>query len=372
MKILIVPDKFKHSLSTFQVIDGIREGFKQASDSFDIIGLPMADGGDHFSEVMAYYTNAQKHEVEVSDPLFRPVRASYYIKDHTAIVEMAKASGLQLLAPSEYNCAQTSTYGVGQIIGDALEHGVSELILGIGGSATNDCGIGMAAALGYRFLDRAGNEVKPTGGNMIHIEHVEAPYRTISSAIKITVATDVSNFLTGPMGAATVYAPQKGATPEMVQQLEEGALHLAAIVQRDLGISILDIEGGGAAGGLGAGCVAFLKAVLVNGSELVFTYSQAEKHISEADVVITGEGKIDQQSLHGKLLYSLSAICKKYHKPLFAFCGTLDVTPQQLEALGVTAAFSIISKPMCREETYQHAANLLEQTAYNVGRIMIL
>lgn len=370
MKIVIASDKFKHSLSTFQAVDAIRQGLQQASTSFQIVGLPMADGGDNFSEVMGYYARAQRQIVEVSDPLFRPVMTSYYINGKTAFIEMAKASGLQMLQPEEYNCALTSTYGTGQMIGHALMHGVEEIILGIGGSATNDCGTGLSAALGYRFLDKEGREVKPTGGNLIQITNVVAPDKVIPAHVKIVVATDVSNYLTGENGAARAFAPQKGASPEMVQQLEAGAIQLAKVIKRDLGIDILDIQGGGAAGGLGAGCVAFLGAELVNGAALVFNYSQAEKHISEADVVITGEGKIDYQSLHGKLLYSLSGLCQKYQKPLVAFCGTLDVTPQQLEAIGVTAAFSIINKPIPQEEIYKDAANLLEHAAFYIGRMM--
>jgi glycerate kinase len=371
MKILIASDKFKHSLSTFQAIEAIRKGLQQASNSFQIVGLPLADGGDNFGEVMAHYTGAQKQTVEVSDPLFRPIKATYYISGRTAFIEMAKASGMQLLKPSEFNCMLTSTYGTGQMIGHALSNGVDEIILGIGGSATNDCGIGMAAALGYRFLDKAGKEVKSTGSNMIDIHTVERPEKMILKGIRIVVASDVTNFLTGQNGAANIFAPQKGATPEMVIQLEEGALHLAKVVQTDFGINILDIAGGGAAGGLGAGCVAFLSAELVNGAELVFTYSQAESQIKEADIVITGEGKIDQQSLHGKLLYSISVLCKKHQKPLVALCGTLDVTPQELEEAGVTAAFSIVDKPMSPEESYRNAAVLLEQTAYYTGRMLL-
>ncbi len=370
MKILIASDKFKHSLSTFQAIQAIRKGLQQASDSFQMVDLPLADGGDNFGEVIAHYTGAQKQTVDVSDPLFRSIKASYYISGQTAFIEMAKASGIQLLQPDEYNCMLTSTYGTGQMIRHALSQGAYEIILGIGGSATNDCGIGMAAALGYRFLNKAGKEVKPTGGNMIQIHKVVRPDKMIQEGKRIVVASDVTNFLTGQKGAASIYGPQKGATPAMIQQLEEGAIHLAAIVQRDLGINMLEIEGGGAAGGLGAGCVAFLKAVLVNGAELIFSYSQAETKIKEADVVITGEGKIDQQSLHGKLLYSISAICKKHQKPLLAFSGILDVTPQQLEEAGVTAAFSIINKPIPLEESYRNAAILLEQTAYSVGKMM--
>ena len=370
MKVLIAPDKFKHSLSTFQAIEAIQKGLQQSSDSFQLTCLPLADGGDDFAEVMGHYTSAQKIMVEVADPLFRPVQASYFIRGRTAFIEMAKASGLQLLKPGEFNCMLTSSYGTGQMIAHALSHGVDEIILGIGGSATNDCGIGMAAALGYRFLDKDGKEVLPAGGNLIHIYKVEAPPKTVMDHKRFVIASDVTNYLTGDFGAARVFAPQKGATPEMVQSLEEGALHLAKVVQRDLGINILQITGGGAAGGMGAGSVAFFGAVLVNGAELVFKYSQAETQIRDADVVITGEGKIDHQSLQGKLLHGISVLCQQYNKPLIALCGTLDVTPNQLEEAGVTAAFSIINKPLPIEESYKNAAVLLEQTAYYVGKMM--
>jgi glycerate kinase len=370
MKVLIAPDKFKHSLSTFQAIEAIQKGLQQSSDSFQLSGLPLADGGDDFAEVMGYYTSAQRIMVEVADPLFRPIQASYFISGRTAFIEMAKASGLQLLKPGAYNCMLTSSYGTGLMIAHALSHGVDEIILGIGGSATNDCGIGMAAALGYRFLDEEGKEVTPTGGNLIHIYSIEAPPKNVMHQKKFVIASDVTNYLTGDFGAAKVFAPQKGATPKMVQSLEEGTLHLAKVVQRDLGVNILNIKGGGAAGGMGAGSVAFFGAMLVNGAELVFNYSQAETQIREADVVITGEGKIDKPSLQDKLLYGISGLCQKHNKPLIALCGMLDVTPKQLEEAGVTAAFSIINKPLSIEESYKNAAVLLEQTAYYVGKMM--
>jgi glycerate 2-kinase len=370
MRVLVASDKFKHSLNSFEAVNHISNGLKRASDSFQVLSLPLSDGGDHFSEVLAYYTNAQEHTTLVSDPLFRPIQANYYINGKTAFIEMAKASGLQLLKPEEYNCMETSTYGVGQLIRHAIQQSVDEIVLGIGGSATNDCGIGMAAALGYQFLDKDGKEIKPIGGNLVSIRRIDNSRRICLDHIRFVIASDVSNFLTGQHGAAKIYAPQKGASPEMVHFLEEGAIQFADIMRKDLGIETLHLKGGGAAGGLGAGGYAFLNAEIVNGADVVFNYSDTEKHIEEADLVITGEGKLDQQSMEGKLLYSIAALCRKYNKPLIAICGTLDITPQQVKEAGFTAALSIINKPMPPKEAFTNAATLLEETSFYVGRII--
>lgn len=371
MRVLVASDKFKHSLNSFEAVNYISNGLYRASDSFQVLSLPLSDGGDHFSEVLAYYTNAQEHSTLVADPLFRPIHTKYFINGKTAFIEMAKASGLQLLLPEEYNCMHTSTYGVGQLIKHAIQQGVDEIVLGIGGSATHDCGIGMAAALGYKFLDKDGKELKPIGGNLASIKMIDKTRRINLDHIRFIIASDVSNFLTGQNGAARIYAPQKGATPEMVQLLEEGTIQFAEAIRNDLGIETLNLKGGGAAGGLGAGSFAFLNAEIANGADVVFNYSHTEKHIKEADIVITGEGKLDQQSLEGKLLYSIAALCKKYNKPLIAICGTLDITPQQVKEAGLTAAFSIINKPMPPKEAFKNAASLLEETSFYLGRLII-
>lgn len=369
MNIVIAADKFKGSLDSFQVCDAVEQGLMKASHRFAVTKLPLSDGGDGLTQVLAHYTKAVEQTATVCDPLFRPVSAPYLLSADgtTAFIEMAQASGLALLQPPEYNPLQTTTYGTGQLIAAALQHEVSKIVVGIGGSATNDGGIGMAAALGYRFLDANGRELKPVGGNLLQVEKIDASNKTPMSHAVFEVACDVTNLLTGAEGATRVYAPQKGATPQMVATLETGMQHFTSIVQRDFNIDLNTITGGGAAGGLGAGCVLFLGAVLRRGVELVLPYSNAETYISEADVVITGEGKLDVQSLHGKVVQGVVALSRKYNKPVVALCGAVDVDVHLLKEAGLTAAFSIINKPMSLNDAMTQAQPLLVETAYNLG-----
>jgi glycerate kinase len=372
MRILIAPDKFKHSLSSFEVCDAIKKGLSDASDKFTFVTLPLADGGDGLSEIISHYTSAKKQIVPVLDPLFRNIESSFLVsEDHgTVFIEMAKASGLQLLQPPEFNCMLTSTYGTGQLIKEAIGRGARKIILGIGGSATNDAGIGMAAALGYRFLDKNGKEVQPVGENLIRIYSIDTSSAINTRDIDIEVACDVSNPLTGANGASAVYGPQKGASPEMVEQLEKGMIHFAKILKEELGKDVSTIPGSGAAGGLGAGSLAFLNARLVSGIELALKYSGTEKHVKDADVVISGEGKIDAQTLNGKVLAGLATLCQKHAKPLIALCGTLDLTNTQLKDSGITSVFSVLDRPMPLEEAYANAHKLVLAASLNIGKVL--
>ena len=371
MHIVVAVDKFKGSLTSFEAGDAIRTGIKQADAQAAVTVLPMADGGDGLLDVLAHYIPCQKQYTTVLDPLFRPVAASYLraADGQTAIIEMAAASGLRLLQPSEYNCNITSSYGTGQLIKEAIQSGAKKLIVGIGGSATNDGGMGMAAALGYTFLDAQGEALQPIGENLIHIRHIDTSGKIDLTDVEMEVACDVTNYLTGEQGAAYVYAPQKGASAEDVQQLEAGMQHFAAIVQQELGKDITTIPGGGAAGGMGAGCVAFLDAKLVKGIDLVLQYSHAATFIQQADLVITGEGKIDASSLQGKVINGIAALCHQYGKPLIALCGTLAIEREPLQQAGITAAFSILPKPMSLEEACREAAHLLTGTAYAIAAL---
>lgn len=373
VKVVIAPDKFKGSLSSFEVCDVIEKGLLLASSNFQIIKLPMADGGDGLSEIISYYTKAKEQKVNVSNPLFQTVDATYLVSEdgQTAFIEMAKASGLHLLHPSEYNPAKTTTYGTGELIKAAIESGAKEIIIGIGGSATNDGGIGMATALGYRFLDKNGNELTPVGEALIHLQKINAVQRIEFGDIKFKVACDVKNLLCGPKGASKIYGPQKGATPQMVEELEAGMMNYNAVIKRDLNIDISIIEGGGAAGGLGAGCVSFLDAEMLSGIELVMQYSNIEQHIQNADLIITGEGKLDEQTLQGKVVAGIAAIAKKYNKPVVALCGTKNITVDQMNELGIKAAFSIINGPMSLEDAIKDAAVLLGDASYNLGSVLL-
>lgn len=371
MKIVIAIDKFKHSLTSFKACDAVEQGLKIALPHAEIAKLPMSDGGDGIADVMAYYLAAEKQVVEVWDPLFRPINAYYYIAQDgkTAFIEMAKASGLNLLQPHEFNCALTSTYGTGQLIKDAVQKGVSKIILGIGGSATNDGGIGLAAALGYRFIGKEGKELKPIGSNLIHISSIDKGQVDLKG-VEVEVACDVTNYLTGKNGATYIYGPQKGADEKMLVALEEGMMHYTEVVEEFLGVDVSKLKGGGAAGGTGAGCIAFLNAKLVSGVEKMFVYSNAEKEISGADVVITGEGKIDEQTLQGKLIAGITGLANRYNKPVIGVCGALELPPSQQKDLGLQAAFSILNKPMNLQQAYEDAFTLLVQTAFNIGRLL--
>jgi glycerate kinase len=370
-RIVIAPDKFKGSLDSFALCRIIEKGLRSASTAFDIIPLPLADGGDGLLDIIAHYTGGGMREMRVKGPLFKPVMAQWLLSadGRTAYVEMARASGLHLLEPSEYDCIHSSTYGTGELIAEAIRCGVSEVVIGIGGSATNDGGMGMAAALGYRFLDKAGKELSPIGGNLGLVEKIEVPPRW--GDIKFRVACDVSNPLYGSTGATRVYAAQKGADPRMIEQLEAGMQHYAIILKRELGLDIADREGAGAAGGLGAGCLAFLHAEMVSGARLAIEYSKAEQQIREADLVITGEGRMDRQTPEGKLIAGIAALGRQYQKPVLAICGTLDLPPAEWREMGVTAAFSIINKPMTLETAQAEAEPLLEEAAHCIGALLV-
>lgn len=372
MHIVIATDKFKHSLTSFEVCKAISKGLLNALPGVSIQELPLADGGDGLAEVMAHYLALEKKQVRVLDPLFREIETFFLCSQdgQTCFLEMAKASGLALLQPSEYNCALTTSYGTGQLLKEAVNTGATKIILGIGGSATNDCGIGIASAFGYKFLDKDGNELKPIGKNLGLVHAIDSSRSIRFQKVSIQVACDVSNYLTGDHGATRIYAPQKGATPDQIAQLEDGMIHFAHLVKKELGMDLQAIQGGGAAGGIGAGCVAFLGAELVSGTDLIFTYSKAEEAIKTADIVITGEGKIDEQTLQGKLVHGISSLCHKHNKPLIAFCGVLELSTAQLKEAGITAAFSIVNRPMSVTEAKENAAHLLSETSYSVAALL--
>jgi glycerate kinase len=388
LHILIAPDKFKGSLNSFEVCDAIESGLRlagrgtewpedglaQPAGAFRIVKLPLADGGDGLLDIIRHYTDARPRYMQVQDPLSRTISSSWLLSadGSTAFIEMAKASGLHLLRPSEYDCLLASTYGTGQLIGEAIRSGVKEIVIGIGGSATNDGGIGMAAALGLRFLDKDGKDLPPSGKSLIHIAKIDVGKRPAWPGIRFRVASDVQNPLCGPQSASRVYAPQKGATPEMVNLLEAGMLNYSALLKKDLGIDIADRTGAGAAGGLGAGCMAFLGAEVVKGVDLVMEYSLAEEQVQRADIIITGEGKIDGQTLHGKLVAGIAALGGRYHKPVIALCGQLAITPDELRQLGIRAGFAIVDRPMELEEAIRETPMLLEAAACQVGNLLLL
>lgn len=373
MKILIAPDKFKDALSAKAVCKAIDEGLRLTSSSFGTYLFPMADGGEGTAEILTYHNKGQPIKLTVHDPLFRKIEVQYGLSadKNTAYIEMAEASGLKLLKPEERNCLLTTSYGTGEMIRDAASKGVAKIILGIGGSATNDAGIGMAAALGFKFYDSDKNELKPIGKNLQKIATIKDTTEDLLKDIEFTIACDVENPLYGRSGAAHVYAPQKGADKEAVKLLDKGLLHFATWVKKQYEIDLQAIKGAGAAGGFGAGAVLFLNAKLVSGVELVMQECNFESHLKEVDLVITGEGKIDQQSLSGKLIGGITDKAKNYKIPVIALCGILELNEKEVAHLGLHSAFSIIKKPCTLEEALENTYANLKHAAFNIGRLII-
>ena len=371
-RILLAPDKFKGSLTSFEVCEALEKGLRMANPGIEIIQLPMADGGEGWSELISHYAKGKEIPLEVSNPLFHPVKASWLLSEDgkTAFIEMAKASGLQLLTPSFYNPADTSTFGTGQLVKAAVKSGANTIIIGAGGSATNDGGIGMAAALGYKFLDQSGKELLPIGGNLIHIRRIDSKNKIDFGEANFIVATDVTNLLCGEYGATRTYGPQKGANAEMVEELEMGMANYCELLKTELGIDLSTTEGAGAAGGLAAGCIAFLNAEIQPGLQLLWEFAKGDEKISNADLVITGEGKVDKQTLSGKVVAAIVSKANQYKKDVIIVCGSLELSPQELSSLGVSAAFSIMDKPMNLDQAFKEAPNLVEGIGFQIGSMI--
>ena len=323
MKVIIAPDKFKGSIDSISLCKAIHKEIVSLYPDAEVMQFPLADGGDGFSQIIHHYFGTAPVAAQTTDPLGRSMVAKYQYaaSTNTAFIEMASASGLALLASSERNPYKTSTYGTGLLIRDAIARGATHIILGIGGSATTDGGIGMADALGYMFLDEQGDPLEHCGENMSLIREIIFPESDYLENIQFTIACDVKNPLYGPNGAAFVYGPQKGATHEQVKKLDEGLQHLDTLFMKFFGRSVADLPGAGAAGGLGAGCEIFLGARLIPGTSYIIDYIELEKHIASADMVITGEGMVDEQSVQGKVVGHVAGIAKKHQKPVHVLCG---------------------------------------------------
>ena len=372
VNILLAPDKFRGSLTARQVCNAMAEGVLFADPTASIVSLPLADGGEGTAQCLTEATNGTWHTATVSDPLGRPVQAGFGVSGDstTAFIEMAQASGLILLAPNERNPLKTNTVGTGELIRIAFDIGIRRVVLGIGGSATTDAGTGMAAALGWRFLDTDGQQFTPTGETLVTIAQILPPEnQTILQSVSIEVACDVANPLFGTDGAAFMYGPQKGATPETVIRLDAGLRHLATLVREQLGFDLADIPGAGAAGGAGFGAMAFLSATLRPGVDLVFETVGFDVHLANADLVLTGEGKLDEQTLHGKLLAGVCRRAGRVDVPVVAICGTLELEPTQIQALGLTAAFSILNRPQSLDEAVAGAYQAVVRATFNALRL---
>ncbi|MCS6832667.1 MAG: glycerate kinase [Flammeovirgaceae bacterium] len=365
MHFLIASDKWKDSLTSLEACRAIEEGILEVFPQATLQFTPVADGGDGFLEVIQFYGKWQQVACQVKNPLFQPITTFYALSDdkQTAFIEMAKASGLALLPHHQRNPCRTTSYGTGELLRHALESGAKNIFLGIGGSATNDAGIGMAAALGYRFLDENGNELLPIGENLMKIAVIDA--KNIHPRLKetqVTVACDVRHVFYGEKGAAHTFAPQKGASPADVLQLDEGLKRMADIFQRQFGVDVQKVEGSGAAGGLGGGAIAFLNARLQRGATIVATVARLDEKIRQADIVITGEGKLDAQSFQGKIVGEIYQRCQALQKPLLVFCGTIDGE----FSFPLLEVFSIAIAPCTLDEIRPKTHDLLKKAVRRV------
>jgi len=375
MKILICPDKFKESLSAEKVAAHIKTGIQKVIIDAECRELPLADGGEGTVSAIIAATKGRIEHVEVHDPLMRPVNSFYGITGNgtTAVIEMAAASGLVLLKPGERNPMITSTFGTGELIQNALNAGCTQILIGIGGSATVDGGAGMAQALGIRFTDSSGNEIQTGGGSLGTIKNIDIS--SIDKRVrkcKITIASDVMNVLTGNEGAAHVFGPQKGASSDQAGILDMNLKHLAGIIRDQLDTDIEYIRGSGAAGGLGGGIIAFLGGTIRKGFDVIAEIVNLEEHVKQCDLIITGEGKIDSQTAYGKTPAGVAGVAVRYNKPVIEFAGTLGEGYEKLYESGFSAIIPIAGGPISLEESMRSAGKLLETAAERVARIMML
>lgn len=363
MNILIAPDKFKGSLEAIQVCQAIEEALNEAGRNLRLKSIPMADGGEGTSDMLTEFTRGKKIKVIVRDPFFRDVEAGYGISGDgkTAFVEMAAASGLQLLRHEERNALLGTTYGTGQLIASALDHGVKIIILGVGGSGTNDGGIGMGEALGAKFYNGSGNQLKPIGNNLIEIQSIDIQnLHPRLGEVSFTAICDVSNPLIGTKGAAYVFGPQKGATPEDVKFLDNGLRNLAQVAQNQLGLDI-NFPGAGAGGGLGGGAKIFFDVKFRSGIEFVMNFIGLDKLVSKSDLVITGEGKMDEQTLSGKVVKGVADLCHRYRKQLVVVVGKNELADDKLSLLRVNKVVALLDGKTSEREAFNNTYQLVKK-----------
>ena len=366
MHILIAPDKFKGSLTARAVVDALRRGIHSANPSVTINGLPLADGGDGSLSVVAQYVKGEWIECTVRDPLDRPVTAAYYLVGAVAYIELATASGLALLAPTERDALQSSTHGTGQLIADALKRGVRKVVLFVGGSATTAVGLGIAEALGFRFYNDKNQLLRACGATLSKIVNIDASRVSMNlNSVDIIVLTDVNNPLYGPRGAAHVYAAQKGANPPQVHQLDDGLRAFHTQLLQHGYPNVANLPGAGAAGGVGAGLVALLGATLHSGLSFFMKLTQVDSAVRAADLVITGEGKIDDQTAHGKVVSGVAEICAHYCKPLILVGG--QIRQATAAVYRAQATYGILSIAKTEDDAMKRATEYLEHIGQQIG-----
>ncbi|MCY7755854.1 glycerate kinase [Bacillus haynesii] len=375
MKIVIAPDSFKESMTSLEAARSIEKGFKAVLSDAEYVNIPVADGGEGTVQALVDATGGDIVHQTVTGPLGKPVKAAYGLlgDGKTAVIEMAEASGLHLVPPGQRNPLLTTTRGTGELILDATEKGVSTIIIGLGGSATNDGGAGMAAALGAKFLNRDGEEIENGGGALAEIAKIDVSgLNPKLKHIQFEAACDVDNPLTGPRGASAVFGPQKGANSEMTALLDQNLKHYAAAVKAELGCEIDSIPGAGAAGGLGAGLCAFLNAELKSGVDIVLDTLSFSERIKGADLVITGEGKIDGQTVSGKTPAGVAKRARSENIPVIAFAGSLGEGCELVYDIGISALFSIVPGISSLENALADGSSNLTRCARNVAAVWSL
>ena len=374
MKIVIAPQAFKGSLQAYEAANAMQKGVAAVDAAIQTVLLPIADGGSGTVRAMVEATGGQLIDTAVHGPLGDTVTAAWGILGDslTAVIEMSAASGLSLIPKDKLNPLKASTYGTGELILAALNSGCRSVIIGLGDSATVDGGAGMAEALGIRLLDEKGNQIPRGGGGLPLLHHIDSSGRhPLIETARISGACDVTNPLYGPEGAAEVYGPQKGATPDMVRQLDAALRHFAAIVARDTGRNIGTLPGGGAAGGLGAGLVAFLGATLQSGVDLVCDSIGFDEHLADADLVLVGEGRMDFQTAFGKTAVGIARRAKQQNVPVVALCGELGDGYENVYAHGIDAVMSILPRCMDKTEAMRAAPLLLEEATERAIRLFL-
>lgn len=370
MKIVIAPDSYKESLSALEVANAIEQGFREIWPDADYVKIPVADGGEGTVEAMVEATTGRIVEVDVTGPLGEPVTAFYGLSgdERTAFIEMAAASGLEQVPVTLREPLKTTSWGTGELIRHALDVGVEHIIIGLGGSATNDGGAGMVQALGAKLLDAQQNDIGQGGAALEALSQIDiSQLDKRLAACRIEVACDVTNPLTGKEGASAVFGPQKGATAETIDRLDTALAHYAQIIARDLKVDVLELAGGGAAGGMGAALYAFCGAQLRRGIEIVTDALQLDACVADADLVITGEGRIDSQTIHGKVPVGVAKVAKRYNKPVIGIAGSLTADVGIVHEHGLDAVFSVIYTICTLDDALKNAAENVRMTARNVA-----
>ncbi|CSD10836.1 glycerate kinase [Vibrio cholerae] len=375
MKVVIAPDSFKESLTAKQVCDAIQAGLARVWHDAKFVAIPVADGGEGTVQSLVDATQGRLVEVKVMGPQGKRVEAFYGIlgDNQTAVIEMAAASGLHHVPVAQRDPKLTTSFGTGELIRHALDQGVTKLIIGLGGSATNDGGVGMLAALGARFTNADGDPIQLTGGGLRELTHINLQdFDPRLQHCDILVACDVNNPLCGDKGASAVFGPQKGATPEDVQLLDGALRQFGLLTEKVTGKMVLESAGAGAAGGMGAALLAYTQARLRPGIEIVLETVQLAYQVSDADLVITGEGRIDSQTVHGKNPMGVAKVAKRFDVPVLALCGCTGDNYQAVYQCGIDAVFAAVPRAMSLEDALKESDFNLADLAENVARLWVL